>query len=1264
MHFQMKTSWVRIVAFTVLLLAFSCAVTTALADSSLYISSPSDGDERYLGNSITVKWNEISNAAGYHVTVRNMSTGEYVINREWVTELKKSVSSSSIVSVGPGNYKIWVGAVEERGGESISAWQDYVEISIGLKDSSINQPYDGETYPIGQSITVKWSSVTGAQGYKCHIKRLSGNPDPGNDNEPSLNTWRESTGLTRNFTLDSSKVFGGYWYKFIVEAYADNADSSWSDPCYIFISNKLDKPVISTPANQAEADSGNDLLIKWTSVNGAESYKCHIIRLAGEPDESNENELKLALNDGGEWRVDCGTVRNYTLPANRFIEGYWYKIVVEAIAYGADSGWSDYCYVFSKGMPLTAPVITAPNNWTEVAGGSSVSIKWNSVTGAEGYKCHVIRLKGDPDTSNDSEAKLALNDGGEWRIDRGTNKSYTLSGSNVIGGYWYKIVIEAYASNKSSSWSEWYYVYAKENGSLERPVITSPVAFKNYEPGNSITLSWAGVENATSYKYYIKQLVGEPDYSDNEASSNAWSGTTVASRRYFTLAGSYIEPDTWYKFVVEAKADGYDSGWSRYTYVKIPDREDWIYYVLPENMQNISEECFYDNKLLRTFDASSSKLKTIGSKAFANCTNLKSVNLPASVTEIADDAFANCPSTMTVHCIKGSEAENFAKTHGFPIVEHGVAKETDSIQLSRTYWGASSAYASSTSIKVTSTGSWSASANCNWITISPNSGSGTANVRISVSKNSAGDMRAAMVTFTCGDAQAVLAVSQNYVLINVIPSTGGSESGGGTSSGGTTVTPTVTGHWNDSDTITIQLGDTYSLSGDISVQNGYLGIVSVSVENGDNRALTHDYGGKVTSINLKNESDFVIDTVSNSNFNKAGNYKIAMYAKAYGSTTAVQIGSKKELNIVDQSTPDDLSLKINNINGHTVNFTGTETNTKGYKNRMGINARIGNNFSDTLEFNMTISNVTRIEFSVTDVHGNAAPICVSQYMKDNKNYVPVDKIQDTRAPSNTWWGLKLYFPETVTPGLYVGKVTAYNGNTPNGESVIFTFSVKNTKALYPTGTIKNKIDEIRSKMVGKYWNHATGYTWVTIGDVDSSRKFLTQVSTTAGASTSIGNHYIWKFVSPIPNGYGQETSAGYPNSSNKTNYIDRMGGQCYGFANLVQYYLGSDQHIIGYEADDGSSDRSLTDIEIDAIEKLEPGDYVRTSSYDCKSYHSWIVIGIENGTYYTLDCNRSDPADNLIRDSKTFTVSDLYNDGGRYCFGFVKKNGAKDWNQE
>ena len=65
------------------------------------------------------------------------------------------------------------------------------------------------------------------------------------------------------------------------------------------------------------------------------------------------------------------------------------------------------------------------------------------------------------------------------------------------------------------------------------------------------------------------------------------------------------------------------------------------------NWEELPQNTFYGNKSL-TFVKLPLTLKTIGNRAFSNCSNLTSITIPDSVTSIGDRAFQDCSSLTSV----------------------------------------------------------------------------------------------------------------------------------------------------------------------------------------------------------------------------------------------------------------------------------------------------------------------------------------------------------------------------------------------------------------------------------------------------------------------------------------------------------------------------------------------------------------------------------------------------------------------------------------
>ena len=419
------------------------------------------------------------------------------------------------------------------------------------------------------------------------------------------------------------------------------------------------------------------------------------------------------------------------------------------------SGWSEWVYCYAEDAYVEKPEILTPVCWDDAKEGTNIYVSWNDAGGAEEYALHVKQLSGKPDSGSDNEP--AVNG---WVYKMGTDTEHTFDASLVKAGYWYKFVVEAKSSQAVSGWSDYVYVYVQEKGRLSSPIITSPSEKTDYRAGESIQFIWSKVENAVNYTFYVQQLAGQPSLSGSEDVVFEWSDTTGAANRMFTLEGENVKECTWYRFFVEAKAEGYESGWSEYVSIYIPENEDWIHYVLGDKVICISEEAYLGNELLRTFDASGSKLETIGARAFLNCTNLTSVYLPESVYDIAPDAFEGC-GNIKLHVIAGSFAESYAISNMISHEAHGVQVVSDNIQLSRTFWDIAYSDSAEAIVKVFSTNNWTAASDSTWLKLSAVSGTNGAEIMLTADENKTGQVRYAEVWFTCGEAAAQLSVSQN-----------------------------------------------------------------------------------------------------------------------------------------------------------------------------------------------------------------------------------------------------------------------------------------------------------------------------------------------------------------------------------------------------------------------------------------------------------------------------------------------------------------------
>ena len=93
-----------------------------------------------------------------------------------------------------------------------------------------------------------------------------------------------------------------------------------------------------------------------------------------------------------------------------------------------------------------------------------------------------------------------------------------------------------------------------------------------------------------------------------------------------------------------------------------PSKDAWI---LPADLKVIDAEAFANLDVQQVVIPNGTT--TIGSRAFADCTNLKVIFIPDSVTDIAEDAFEGSTDVAFV-CPSDNTAAQFAATHNIPFV--------------------------------------------------------------------------------------------------------------------------------------------------------------------------------------------------------------------------------------------------------------------------------------------------------------------------------------------------------------------------------------------------------------------------------------------------------------------------------------------------------------------------------------------------------------------------------------------------------------------
>ena len=90
---------------------------------------------------------------------------------------------------------------------------------------------------------------------------------------------------------------------------------------------------------------------------------------------------------------------------------------------------------------------------------------------------------------------------------------------------------------------------------------------------------------------------------------------------------------------------------------------------LPSSLEEIGVYAFCGSGLKTVNIPKSTTLTKLDQFVFYQCQDLTEVNIPATITSIADNTFADCPNKITINAPSGSYAINYAKTNNFEYKE-------------------------------------------------------------------------------------------------------------------------------------------------------------------------------------------------------------------------------------------------------------------------------------------------------------------------------------------------------------------------------------------------------------------------------------------------------------------------------------------------------------------------------------------------------------------------------------------------------------------
>ncbi|HEV7487884.1 MAG TPA: hypothetical protein VGQ65_19615 [Thermoanaerobaculia bacterium] len=360
------------------------ATPSACSSNATTLLSPVNGATG-LTSPVTFQWTPVSGATGYKL---------YIAQGDDSGDLAGSTTSTTLTTLVPSGSVTWWVATTFAGCPDVvspkSTFTSGTQATCGTT-ATLNSPADGAT--ITSPVTLSWSAVTGASGYRLWISV--------NGSSPIL----AARSLTASATSQQLQLPSGADEWYVETLFANGCDSTFSAHRRFTVSAAANcdthkAATLTSPIGGAQAS--NPITFNWSATDSSAFQYRVWVSLNGEPfaDIGYTKDTKLQHDFGtatgsGQWFVE-------TLFENC-------PAVVSARA----------AFVIpSAGCATAGPQIVSPLEGTTMT--APVAFVWSAVANATEYRLHWTLNGNDMDvlkTTATSISHLVPPGAVEWRVD-------------------------------------------------------------------------------------------------------------------------------------------------------------------------------------------------------------------------------------------------------------------------------------------------------------------------------------------------------------------------------------------------------------------------------------------------------------------------------------------------------------------------------------------------------------------------------------------------------------------------------------------------------------------------------------------------------------------------------------------------------------------------------------------------------------------------------------------------------------------------------
>ena len=411
----------------------------------------------------------------------------------------------------------------------------------GSIDAALASPQWDSVSTEDGKVTLKWKTVTGADGYRIYITKTK-------------NYTGSTTGLGDKGYIDVGKVtsytieglLNGDQYSYRLKAYSNVATNNTEDPTKLFSEYSDTRLVtirieLDTPQDMKVTTKDGQNTVTWSAVQGADGYV-----------------LYYQCN-GGTWKsIDLSkTTFNHTGLNNDDVYNYYvkaYKTIDKS--YDENNDGKEQIVYSDSSVIVTIKVgetLDAPKDFTAETSDGVVNLSWTKVDGAEGYILYAYSggRTYEFDVSKTKYEHTGLNNGDVWTYwlvaYKTVNGERTYSDSTqrktVTIGVSLSAAVDLVATAGNHqidlTWTkvngaEGYVVYIYDESTMEFEALTVT---------SKTSYSHVGLRNGKEYTYMVaafKTINGERYYGEYSmaVSATPTNGSTSDVNRTLTVKGT------------------------------------------------------------------------------------------------------------------------------------------------------------------------------------------------------------------------------------------------------------------------------------------------------------------------------------------------------------------------------------------------------------------------------------------------------------------------------------------------------------------------------------------------------------------------------------------------------------------------------------------------------------------------------------------------------------------------------------------------------